>query len=148
MELLPREKDKLLLFTAGLLAERRLNRGLKLNYPEAIAFISMAILDVLEKVSFNQTEDGTYYIKATTFKKEGATVTLHKPGEPGATVTELTSMFIENGAMIIFNDIDSKKKKKGMVYSVQKKMKFIGLPGIMESELNQAHSLCFRLTCR
>ena len=45
MELLPREKDKLLLFTAGLVAERRLNRGLKLNYPEAVAFISMAILE-------------------------------------------------------------------------------------------------------
>ena len=45
MELLPREKDKLLLFTAGLVAERRLNRGLKLNYPEAVAFISMATLE-------------------------------------------------------------------------------------------------------
>ena len=45
MELTPREKDKLLLFTAGLLAERRRNRGLKLNYPEAIAFISCAILE-------------------------------------------------------------------------------------------------------
>ena len=45
MELLPREKDKLLLFTEGLVAERRLNRGLKLNYPEAVAFISMAILE-------------------------------------------------------------------------------------------------------
>jgi len=45
MELLPREKDKLLLFTAGLVAERRLNRGLKLNYPDAVAFISMAILE-------------------------------------------------------------------------------------------------------
>ncbi len=45
MELSPREKDKLLLFTAGLLAERRRNRGLKLNYPEAIAFISCAILE-------------------------------------------------------------------------------------------------------
>ncbi|MGB0214980.1 MAG: urease subunit gamma [Alteromonas oceani] len=45
MELFPREKDKLLLFTAGLVAERRLNRGLKLNYPEAVAFISMAILE-------------------------------------------------------------------------------------------------------
>jgi urease subunit gamma len=45
VELLPREKDKLLLFTAGLLAERRLNRGVKLNYPEAIAFISLAILE-------------------------------------------------------------------------------------------------------
>jgi urease subunit gamma len=40
MELTPREKDKLLIFTAGLLAERRKARGLKLNYPEAIAFIS------------------------------------------------------------------------------------------------------------
>jgi urease subunit gamma len=45
MELLPREKDKLLLFTAALLAERRLARGLKLNYPEAVALISMAILE-------------------------------------------------------------------------------------------------------
>ncbi|HTQ37215.1 MAG TPA: urease subunit gamma [Steroidobacteraceae bacterium] len=45
MELTPREKDKLLLFTAALLAERRKARGLKLNYPEAIAFISAAILE-------------------------------------------------------------------------------------------------------
>lgn len=45
MELTPREKDKLMLFTAGLLAERRLERGLKLNYPESIALISCAILE-------------------------------------------------------------------------------------------------------
>jgi len=45
MELLPREKDKLLIFTVALLAERRLARGLKLNYPEAVALISMAILE-------------------------------------------------------------------------------------------------------
>ncbi|MDB9862163.1 urease subunit gamma [Litorivicinus sp.] len=45
MELSPREKDKLLLFTAGLVAERRLSRGLRLNYPEAIALISAAILE-------------------------------------------------------------------------------------------------------
>ena len=45
MELSPREKDKLLLFTAALLAERRRARGLKLNYPEAIALISAAILE-------------------------------------------------------------------------------------------------------
>lgn len=45
MDLTPREKDKLLLFTAGLLAERRKDRGLKLNYPEAVAFISCAILE-------------------------------------------------------------------------------------------------------
>jgi len=45
MELTPREKDKLLLFTAALLAERRKNRGVKLNYPESIAFISAAIME-------------------------------------------------------------------------------------------------------
>jgi len=45
MELTPREKDKLLLFMAALLAERRKARGLKLNYPEAVAFISAAILE-------------------------------------------------------------------------------------------------------
>ena len=45
MELTPREKDKLLIFTAGLLAERRRARGLKLNYPEAIAFLSAAIME-------------------------------------------------------------------------------------------------------
>ena len=45
MELTPREKDKLLIFTAGLLAERRRARGLKLNYPEAVALISCAIME-------------------------------------------------------------------------------------------------------
>jgi urease subunit gamma len=45
MDLTPREKDKLLIFTAALVAERRLARGLKLNYPEAVAMISAAILE-------------------------------------------------------------------------------------------------------
>ena len=45
MELTPREKDKLLLFTAALLAERRRARGLRLNYPEAVALISAAIIE-------------------------------------------------------------------------------------------------------
>ena len=45
MELTPREKDKLLLFTAALVAERRKGRGLKLNYPESVAYISAAILE-------------------------------------------------------------------------------------------------------
>ena len=45
MELTPREKDKLLIFTAALLAERRRDRGLKLNYPEAVAFITAGILE-------------------------------------------------------------------------------------------------------
>ncbi|MCH2159561.1 MAG: urease subunit gamma [Oleiphilaceae bacterium] len=45
MELSPREKDKLLIFTAALVAERRLARGVKLNYPEAVALISAAIME-------------------------------------------------------------------------------------------------------
>ena len=45
MELTPREKDKLLIFTASLLAERRKARGLKLNYPEAVALVTAAIME-------------------------------------------------------------------------------------------------------
>ena len=45
MELTPQEKDKLLIFTAALVAERRKERGLKLNYPESVAFLSAAILE-------------------------------------------------------------------------------------------------------
>jgi urease subunit gamma len=45
MNLTPREKDKLLIFTAALLAERRLARGLKLNHPEAVAFLTAALLE-------------------------------------------------------------------------------------------------------
>lgn len=62
MELLPREKDKLLVFTAALLAERRLNRGLKLNYPEAMSYITMEIIEgardgktVAELMAFGKT---------------------------------------------------------------------------------------------
>lgn len=62
MELTPREKDKLLIFTAGLVAERRRARGVKLNYPEAVALISCAILEgardgrtVAELMSFGTT---------------------------------------------------------------------------------------------
>ena len=45
MELSPREKDKLLIFLAGQVAEQRKQRGIKLNYPEAVAYISAAILE-------------------------------------------------------------------------------------------------------
>lgn len=62
MNLSPREKDKLLIFTAALLAERRKERGVKLNHPEAIAYISAAIMEgardgktVAELMSFGQT---------------------------------------------------------------------------------------------
>ena len=62
MDLTPREKDKLLLFTAGLLAERRRARGVRLNYPEAMAYIGCAILEgardgrsVAELMDFGRT---------------------------------------------------------------------------------------------
>ncbi len=62
MDLTPREKDKLLVFTAALLAERRKERGVKLNYPESIAYISAAIMEgaregqtVAELMSYGQT---------------------------------------------------------------------------------------------
>jgi urease gamma subunit len=62
VELTPREKDKLMLFTAGLLAERRKAKGLRLNYPEAVAYISAAILEgaregrtVAELMDFGRT---------------------------------------------------------------------------------------------
>ncbi len=62
MELTPREKDKLMLFTAALVAERRLARGVILNYPEAMAYISAAIMEgardgrsVAEMMSFGRT---------------------------------------------------------------------------------------------
>ncbi|MDB4972407.1 MAG: ureA [Myxococcaceae bacterium] len=62
MDLTPREKDKLLIFTAALLAERRKARGLKLNYPEAIAYITAAVMEgardgrsVAELMSFGAT---------------------------------------------------------------------------------------------
>lgn len=62
MKLTPREKDKLLLFTAALVAERRLARGVKLNYPEAVAYITAAIMEgardgrtVAELMSFGAT---------------------------------------------------------------------------------------------
>jgi urease subunit gamma len=62
MQLSPQEKDKLLIFTAALLAERRKAKGLKLNYPEAVAYISAAILEgareghtVSELMSYGKT---------------------------------------------------------------------------------------------
>ena len=72
MELSPREKDKLLIFTAALLAERRRARGLKLNYPEAIALISAAVMEgVAEMISDIQIE--------ATFPDGTKLVTVHQP---------------------------------------------------------------------
>ncbi len=62
MDLAPRDKDKLLIFTAALLAERRKARGLKLNYPEAVAYITLGVMEgardgknVAELMSFGAT---------------------------------------------------------------------------------------------
>ena len=101
MELNPREKDKLLLFTAALLAERRLERGLKLNYPEAVAFISMHIVEgardgdtvanLMSKgrklLSTDQVMDGVpelihdVQVEAT-FPDGTKLVTVHEPVQP------------------------------------------------------------------
>jgi urease subunit gamma len=98
MELTPREKDKLLIFTAALVAERRLARGLKLNYPEAVAYVTAAILEgardgrtVAELMSFGtavlsraQVQDGVpelipeIQVEAT-FPDGTKLVTVHHP---------------------------------------------------------------------
>ncbi len=110
MELTPREKDKLLIFTAALLAERRLARGLKLNYPEAIALISAAILEgardgrtVAELMAFGTTiltekevMDGVsamipeIQVEAT-FPDGTKLVTVHQPIRPVADDKEALS---------------------------------------------------------
>ncbi|NOY73556.1 MAG: urease subunit gamma [Gammaproteobacteria bacterium] len=98
MELSPREKDKMLIFTAGLVAERRKARGVKLNYPEAVAYISAALLEgardgrtVAELMSYGTTllsrEDvmegiaeliGEVQVEAT-FPDGSKLVTVHNP---------------------------------------------------------------------
>jgi urease subunit gamma len=67
MQLTPTEKDKLLLFSAGMVAERRKNRGVKLNYPEAIAYISMMLLEGArdgKTVAELMSEGNTYLSRA------------------------------------------------------------------------------------
>jgi len=98
MELTPRERDKLMIFTAALVAERRRARGLKLNYPEAIAFISAAVMEgardgrsVADLMNFGRTilsrEDvmegvpemiGDIQVEAT-FPDGTKLVTVHQP---------------------------------------------------------------------
>jgi urease subunit gamma/beta len=102
MELTPREKDKLLLFTAALLAERRMAKGLKLNYPEAVAYISAGILEgaregrsVAELMDFGRTLLGADQVMEgvaemihevqveATFPDGTKLVTVHDPILPG-----------------------------------------------------------------
>ena len=65
MHLSPQEKDKLLIFSAALLAERRLSRGLKLNYPETIAFLSFQVLEGARdgKSVADLMEEGAHVVK-------------------------------------------------------------------------------------
>lgn len=64
MQLTPTEKDKLLIFSAGLLAERRLARGLKLNHPEAVAYLSLMVLEGARdgKTVATLMSEGTTYL--------------------------------------------------------------------------------------
>ena len=84
MNLSPREKDKLLIFTAGLLAERRLAKGIKLNYPEAIALISSSVAYGATLLSRDQVQEGIpemvhdVQVEAT-FPDGTKLVTVHNP---------------------------------------------------------------------
>ena len=101
MELSPREKDKLLLFTAALVAERRLQRGVTLNYPESVAYISMHIMEgardgrtVAELMSYGRTLLTTEQVMEgvvalihdvqveATFPDGTKLVTVHEPIQP------------------------------------------------------------------
>ena len=79
MELTPREKDKLLIFTAALLAERRRARGLKLNYPESVALISAAVME--------GARDGKSVAQLMSEGRTVLTVTVRMSGPDGATAT-------------------------------------------------------------
>ena len=87
MDLTPREKDKLLIFTAALLAERRMARGLKLNHPEAVALITAAILEGArdgKTVAQLMSEGKTVLTRAdvmveATFPDGTKLVTVHQP---------------------------------------------------------------------
>ena len=111
MELNPREKDKLLLFTAALLAERRLERGVKLNYPEAIAYISMHIMECArdgdsvahlmskgrELLSTDQVMDGVAELihdvqVEATFPDGTKLVTVHEPIQPASNHSKSTTL--------------------------------------------------------
>lgn len=111
MELNPREKDKLLLFTAALLAERRLARGLKLNYPETVAYISMHIVEcardgktVAELMSVGRTLLNTDQVMdgvaelihdvqvEATFPDGTKLVTVHEPIQPAGAESVATQV--------------------------------------------------------
>jgi len=122
MELTPHEKDKLLIFTAGLVAERRKARGLKLNYPEAVAYISAAVLEaardgktVAELMSYGTTllsaedvMDGVAELipevqVEATFPDGTKLVTIHQPiPSTGALVPG--EILVDDGPDLVLNE--------------------------------------------
>ncbi len=111
MELTPKEKDKLLLFTAAMLAERRLERGVTLNYPEAVAYISMHIIEnardgksVAELMSLGRTLLSTDQVMdgvaglihdvqvEATFPDGTKLVTVHEPIQPVSADSESSEL--------------------------------------------------------
>lgn len=111
MELNPREKDKLLLFTAAMLAERRLERGVRLNYPESIAYISMHIMESARDgktvaelmnqgrtlLTTDQVMDGVAELihdvqVEATFPDGTKLVTVHEPIQPGSASSKPTHL--------------------------------------------------------
>jgi urease subunit gamma/beta len=120
MDLLPREKDKLLLFTAALLAERRKARGLKLNYPEAVAYISAAILEgardgrtVADLMSYGTQVLGPDDVMEgvadmipevqveATFPDGTKLVTVHHPIAPRVEATAPGAVTVEDGVIVL-----------------------------------------------
>jgi urease subunit gamma/beta len=116
MELTPREKDKLLIFTAALLAERRMARGLKLNYPEAVAYISAAIMEgardgrsVADLMDYGRTllsgddvmegvADMIHDVQVeATFPDGTKLVTVHEPIIAAAAATPAGAIEVEDG---------------------------------------------------
>lgn len=67
MHLTPKELDKLQLLSLGIIAERRLNKGLKLNYPEAVAYITSGALEMARE---GKTVEYTMHAAANLLKKE------------------------------------------------------------------------------
>ncbi len=136
MDLNPREKDKLLLFTAALLAERRLERGLKLNYPEAVAFISMHIIEGArdgesvsalmskgrELLSTDQVMDGVVDLihdvqVEATFPDGTKLVTVHEPIQPARGATQ--SATTKPGAVVVKEgDITLNESRETLTVSV------------------------------
>ena len=115
MELTPREKDKLLLFTAALLAERRKDRGLKLNYPEAVAYISGAIMEgAREGMTVAQLMDHGRTLLSTADGMDGISEMIHDvQGE--ATLPDGTKLVTVHSPIMPVEGADMDTVKPGEV---------------------------------